>query len=247
MTRRAAVWVIDDDRSMRWVLQRGLGQAGLHVVTFESADGVLEKLAEGPPAAILCDIRMPGMDGLTLLMGIAARYPSLPVIIMTAYSDLDSAVAAYQGGAFEYLPKPFDLDEAVALVTRAVDSLSAPAVDVSADEGQTLSEIIGSAPAMQEVFRAIGRLSRSHMTVLVTGESGTGKELVARALHRHSPRSARPPTRATIVSSVAPPISRLRLARTVTRALTFSWIPSLATASSDVRPESRAGQSMTFG
>jgi two-component system nitrogen regulation response regulator GlnG len=192
MNGEAVVWVIDDDRSMRWVLQRGFTQAGLQVVTFDSADGVMEKLGEGPPDAILCDIRMPGMDGLTLLMGIAARYPSLPVIIMTAYSDLDSAVAAYRGGAFEYLPKPFDLDEAVALVTRAVASVGSDVIVASGSRAQTVSEIIGSAPAMQEVFRAIGRLSRSHMTVLVTGESGTGKELVARALHRHSPRSARP-------------------------------------------------------
>ena len=189
MTGQPVVWVIDDDRSMRWVLQRGFAQAGLRVVTFESAEGVMEKLGEGAPDVILCDVRMPGMDGLTLLMGIAARYPSLPVIIMTAYSDLDSAVAAYQGGAFEYLPKPFDLDEAVALVTRAVKCAESHVIDVSGDGAHSVSEIIGSAPAMQEVFRAIGRLSRSHMTVLVTGESGTGKELVARALHRHSPRS----------------------------------------------------------
>lgn len=184
------VWVIDDDRAIRWVLEKALSQAGLEITCFERADAVLHKLEQQPPAAIITDIRMPGMDGLGLLDHLNQQYPHIPVIIMTAYSDLDSAVSAYQGGAFEYLPKPFDVDEAVELVQRALN-----------ERAQTLEnktellqqpEIIGSAPAMQEVFRAIGRLSRSNITVLITGESGTGKELVAHALHRHSPRAKHP-------------------------------------------------------
>ncbi|RMD70656.1 MAG: nitrogen regulation protein NR(I) [Gammaproteobacteria bacterium] len=184
------IWIIDDDRSIRWVLEKTLRKEGMEVVPFSSAEGVMEALERQAPDAIITDIRMPGMGGLELLRTIQARHPKLPVIIITAHSDLDSAVAAYQGGAFEYLPKPFDVDEVVDLVQRAIQQRR--------DEpksGESLiaaPEIIGEAPAMQEVFRAIGRLSRSHINVLITGESGTGKELVARALHRHSPRAHKP-------------------------------------------------------
>ncbi len=184
------IWVIDDDRSIRWVLEKALTRAQMGVTTFENANGVIDKLAQQTPDAILADIRMPGMNGLELLEGIHTSYPELPVIIMTAHSDLDSAVSAYQGGAFEYLPKPFDVDDAIELVQHAVDQQqrtsksSKPKSDSSHP-----SEIIGEAPAMQEVFRAIGRLSRSNVTVLINGETGTGKELVAAALHRHSPRA----------------------------------------------------------
>lgn len=197
MTKAAKIWVIDDDRSIRWVLEKALQQAGMEVVSFSGATGVLDALARGRPDALLTDIRMPGVDGLELLREIQGQYPDLPVIIMTAHSDLDSAIQSYQGGAFEYLPKPFDVDEAVALVRRALaharearaaldnQSATAPA-DIQTDG------LIGEAPAMQEVFRTIGRLSQSHITVLINGASGTGKELVAQALHRHSPRRAAP-------------------------------------------------------
>jgi two-component system nitrogen regulation response regulator GlnG len=186
------IYVIDDDRSIRWVLERALQAEDLPVVSFASADDALDAIDKSEPAVIVTDIRMPGMDGLELLDRINTRYPQLPVIIMTAHSDLDSAVSAFKGGAFEYLPKPFDVDDAVALVSRALDArLQQPAaVAGSAEEGTP--EIIGKAPAMQEVFRAIGRLSHSNATVLINGESGTGKELVALALHRHSARSDKP-------------------------------------------------------
>ncbi len=190
----AQVWVIDDDRSIRWVLERALTQAGMAVTVFENGAEAMARLSVEQPNVVVSDIRMPEMDGLSLLENISARHPQLPVIIMTAYSDLESTVSAYQGGAFEYLPKPFDVDEAVALVRRAFGrhgketEWSAPADDTASAVGG----IVGSAPAMQEVFRAIGRLSRSNITVLITGESGTGKELVARALHRHSPRTNAP-------------------------------------------------------
>jgi two-component system nitrogen regulation response regulator GlnG len=186
------VWVIDDDRSIRWVLEKALVQEGMDVTGFSSGTSVLQRLAEHRPDAIVSDIRMPEIDGLDLLKRISAKHPGLPVIIMTAYSDLDSAVAAYQGGAFEYLPKPFDVDDAVDLVRRAVGHVRGKAAEAVVPSQSPDREIIGSAPAMQEVFRAIGRLSRSNITVLITGESGTGKELVARALHRHSPRAERP-------------------------------------------------------
>lgn len=189
MTSRAEIWVIDDDRSIRWVLERALVQEGMHVTSFDNGYGIVEKLATARPDAIISDIRMPGVDGLKLLEAISGICPGLPVIIMTAYSDLDSAVAAYHGGAFEYLPKPFDVDEAVDLVRRAIVHNRTQELGSSSDSLRPAQEIIGSAPAMQEVFRAIGRLSRSNVTVLITGESGTGKELVARALHRHSPRA----------------------------------------------------------
>ncbi|MCV6637917.1 nitrogen regulation protein NR(I) [Candidatus Albibeggiatoa sp. nov. NOAA] len=185
------VWVIDDDKSIRWVLKKALEKAEIPVVAFENANVVLSMLDEYQPNTIITDIRMPGMDGLRLLERINQLYPDISVIIMTAYSDLDSAVAAYQGGAFEYLPKPFDVDEAIDLIRRAMQR-SASQDSQSDVETIKPSEIIGSAPAMQEVFRAIGRLSRSHITVLITGESGTGKELVAHALHKHSPRAKKP-------------------------------------------------------
>lgn len=193
MNRQPEVWIIDDDRSIRWVLEKALSQATIATHSFETADKALVRLKRERPDVIITDIRMPGTDGLALLDQVQHYDPTLPVIIMTAYADLDRAVAAYQGGAFEYLPKPFDVDEAVAIVRRALaksDESLLPAV--GAEAPRVSAEIIGAAPAMQEVFRAIGRLSKSNMTVLLTGESGTGKELVARALHKHSPRAAKP-------------------------------------------------------
>ena len=185
------VWIIDDDRSIRWVLEKALGREGIPCRSFGSADEALSELDRGAaPRALVSDIRMPGTSGLDLLKTVKIRFPDLPVIIMTAYSDLDSAVAAFQGGAFEYLPKPFDVDQAVTLVRRAVEK-SAPQEE-NAETALLTPEILGHAASMQEVFRAIGRLSQSHATVLINGESGTGKELVARALHRHSPRRDAP-------------------------------------------------------
>jgi two-component system nitrogen regulation response regulator GlnG len=185
-----AVWVVDDDRSIRWVLEKALAREGIPFKTFSSAYEVLQALSVSQPQVLVSDIRMPGESGLTLLNKVKERFPQMPVIIMTAYSDLDSAVAAFQGGAFEYLPKPFDVDHAIALIRRATAETPAAASTVA--DGSDTPEILGQAPAMQEVFRAIGRLSQSSATVLITGESGTGKELVARALHRHSPRAAGP-------------------------------------------------------
>lgn len=192
MSVSASVWIVDDDRSIRWVLDKALSSAGLETEVFESGDSLLRRLMREQPDVVISDIRMPGIDGLEMLSQIQKDYPHIPTIIMTAHSDLDSAVASYQGGAFEYLPKPFDVDEAVSLVRRAVEHAEEQReqVGVSADEDST--EIIGEAPAMQEVFRAIGRLSHSNITVLINGESGTGKELVADALHRHSPRAFKP-------------------------------------------------------
>lgn len=187
------VWIVDDDHAIRWVLERALAHDEIKTRSFDQADKVIERLRSAEPNAIITDIRMPGTDGLALLEHVNQHYPHLPVIVMTAYADLDRAVAAFQGGAFEYLPKPFDVDDAVAIVRRAVKNApQLAAVDPPGAPPAAVSEIIGSAPAMQEVFRAIGRLSKSNMTVLLTGESGTGKELVARALHRHSPRADRP-------------------------------------------------------
>jgi len=185
------VWIVDDDRSIRWVLEKALARAHIRSASFASADEALQKLAAGEaPRVLVSDIRMPGASGLDLLREAKQRHPDLPVIIMTAYSDLDSAVSAFQGGAFEYLPKPFDVDQAVALVSRALEQ---GAHQTGAPTAESLApEILGQAPAMQEVFRAIGRLSQSHATVLINGESGAGKELVARALHRHSPRKDGP-------------------------------------------------------
>ncbi len=188
MTDMRHVWIIDDDDSIRFVLQKALENAGMLVTSFENADPVLDELKQGEPDTIITDIRMPGMDGLELLSNLSDLYPDLPVIIMTAHTDLDSAVSAYQGGAFEYLPKPFDIDVAVELAQRASDRHK----ERLNEDTQTISdtpEIIGEAPAMQEVFRAIGRLSKSNINVLITGESGTGKELVALSLHKHSPRA----------------------------------------------------------
>ncbi len=187
-----SVWVVDDDKSIRWVLEKALAKADMDVKSFASASGLLETLERGQPDALITDVRMPGMDGFELLKRVQQRYPELPVIIITAHSDLDSAVTAYKGGAFEYLPKPFDVGEAVELTRRAVEHSRSAKVSAGADIAGEVSEIIGEAPAMQEVFRAIGRLSRSNITVLINGESGTGKELVAHALHRHSPRAGKP-------------------------------------------------------
>jgi len=192
MDIQAKIWVIDDDRSIRWVLERALKQANMDVRSFENADDAIHALERMQPDAVITDIRMPGTSGLELLAQIAERSPQLPVIIMTAHSDLDSAVSAYQGGAFEYLPKPFDVDEAVELARRAVAHRRDQQQGPESEQTRVVPEIIGAAPSMQEVFRAIGRLSRSNITVLINGESGTGKELVAHALHRHSPRAARP-------------------------------------------------------
>jgi len=184
------VWVVDDDRSIRWVLEKALAREGIPHQTFSSAFEVRQALALAEPQVLVSDIRMPGESGLALLAELKERHPHMPIIIMTAYSDLDSAVAAFQGGAFEYLPKPFDIDHALALIRRAaIETRHVPAV---VSNGADAPEILGQAPAMQEVFRAIGRLAQSTATVLITGESGTGKELVARALHRHSPRAAGP-------------------------------------------------------
>ncbi|HEX9181289.1 MAG TPA: nitrogen regulation protein NR(I) [Burkholderiales bacterium] len=184
------VWIIDDDRSIRWVFEKALAREGIPFKAFGSAEEALGALDSTPPQVVVSDIRMPGTSGLDLLSLLRERQPDLPVIVMTAYSDLESAVAAFQGGAFEYLPKPFDVDHAVELIRRAVDeSMRGEQVPEAAE---ATPEILGQAQSMQEVFRAIGRLAQSHATVLITGESGTGKELVARALHRHSPRAAKP-------------------------------------------------------
>jgi two-component system nitrogen regulation response regulator GlnG len=189
MSKPLDVWLVDDDASIRWVLERALRQGGLLPRSFEQADGAIAALAHGLPDVLITDIRMPGTGGLKLLERVRRDHPALPVIVMTAHSDLDSAVAAYQGGAFEYLPKPFDIDEAVALVRRAATQGTGGRAEILP---AAIPGILGHAPVMQDVFRAIGRLSRSSLSVLVMGESGTGKELVARALHRHSPRAAGP-------------------------------------------------------
>ncbi|MAM56849.1 MAG: nitrogen regulation protein NR(I) [Salinicola sp.] len=191
MTEVARIAIVDDDRAIRWVLERALAQPDLEVQSFERADAALEAIERQPPDVLLTDIRMPGLDGLDLMARVREMHPDLPVIVMTAHSDLDSAVASYQGGAFEYLPKPFDVDDALALVRRGVAHARERRSPAAMPEGLS-AEIIGEAPAMQEVFRAIGRLSQSHITVLINGESGTGKERVAQALHQHSPRSGHP-------------------------------------------------------
>ena len=183
------VWIIDDDKSIRWVIEKSLSREGIAFRSFSAAQDALDALADSAPQAVISDIRMPGASGLEFMQQLKSKLPTTPVIIMTAYSDLESAVAAFQGGAFEYLPKPFDVDHAVELIRRALDESvrKSPSEDIAGN----VPEILGSAPTMQEVFRAIGRLSQSHATVLITGESGTGKELVALALHRHSPRAAK--------------------------------------------------------
>ena len=184
------IWIIDDDKSIRWVFEKALARTEMEFKTFSSTPEALNALDDETPQVIVSDIRMPNGSGLDFLQVVKQRLPDVPVIIMTAYSDLESAVAAFQGGAFEYLAKPFDVDQAIEVIRRAVDESRHQAPEVSAVE--ETPEIIGQAPAMQEVFRAIGRLSRSHATVLINGESGTGKELVASALHRHSPRADKP-------------------------------------------------------
>jgi two-component system nitrogen regulation response regulator GlnG len=184
------VWIVDDDRSIRWVIEKALSREGIAYDSFASAQEALDALSDGAPEVLVSDIRMPGRSGLELLQVVKQRHPAVPVIVMTAYSDLDSAVSAFQGGAFEYLPKPFDVDQAVELIRRALDESRREAHVADNDSFQ--QEILGQAPAMQEVFRAIGRLSQSSATVLITGESGTGKELVARALHRHGARGPKP-------------------------------------------------------
>ena len=188
-----SVWIVDDDSSIRWVLQKALQAANIGCLSFENPQDLLLQLQSGQaPEVIISDIRMPQMDGMTLLNEVHVSHPMLPVIIMTAHSDLDSAVNAYQKGAFEYLPKPFDIDEAVTLTQRALAHAREQSRTQQAVPDESQTEIIGEAPAMQEVFRAIGRLSRSSISVLINGQSGTGKELVAHALHRHSPRSSNP-------------------------------------------------------
>jgi two-component system nitrogen regulation response regulator GlnG len=187
------VWIVDDDSSIRWVLEKAFANANISSASFESAKNLLVALNHGQPEVIISDIRMPDIDGMTLLNSISKDHPNIPVIIMTAHSDLDSAVSAYQGGAFEYLPKPFDMDEAVTLTKRALShALEQNAKRQKNDSTPLTAGLIGEAPAMQEVFRTIGRLSRSSISVLINGESGTGKELVAHALHSHSPRSNAP-------------------------------------------------------
>jgi len=184
------IWIVDDDESIRWVLEKALARENLATKSFANARDAITALEYETPQVLVSDIRMPGASGLELLQTVKSRFPGLPVIIITAFSDLDSAVAAFQGGAFEYLAKPFDIDKAVELIRRALDeSLRETSIESGPSE---TPEILGQAPAMQEVFRAIGRLSQSNVTVLITGESGTGKELVARALHKHSPRAAQP-------------------------------------------------------
>jgi two-component system nitrogen regulation response regulator GlnG len=188
MSKTNYVWIVDDDKSIRWVLERALTRSGIDVDVFTNAEELLEALSHSIPDVIISDIRMPGMDGLEMLSTIIAKHPKLPVIVTTAHSDLDNAVSSYQGGAFEYLPKPFDIDEAVAMTRRALAHAEENQISTTAKYEEETTEMIGQAPAMQEVFRAIGRLSQSNINVLINGESGTGKELVAKALHRHSPR-----------------------------------------------------------
>ena len=189
-SRPIRVWVVDDDQSVRWVLEKAFKQADMETRVFERAEHLLEAIADSAPDVLITDVRMPGMSGIALLERLHDTEPGLPIIVITAHSDLENAVAAYKGGAFEYLPKPFDIDEAVELVRKAA-RINGHADDEPTATG-AIASMIGQAPAMQEVFRSIGRLSGSSMTVLITGESGTGKELVAKALHDHSPRAAKP-------------------------------------------------------
>ena len=186
------VWVVDDDQSVRWVLEKALRQADMCPRSFERGEHLLDAIEKETPDVLITDVRMPGMDGLALLDRLSRICPDLPVIVVTAHSDLENAVAAYQGGAFEYLPKPFDIDEAIELVRKAARQHGHVLPRDTTGDTTKIPSLIGQAPAMQEVFRSIGRLARSSMTVLITGESGTGKELVARALHQHSPRASKP-------------------------------------------------------
>ena len=192
MSTANRVWVADDEKSIRWVLDKALSKEGISVTCFESAEALLTEIDSGQPDVVVSDIRMGGMDGLALLSRLREQHPDVPVIVMTAHSDLDSAVASIQGGAFEYIPKPFEVDEAVSIVKRALIEHTRATSDPATPSQQQPAEIIGKAPAMQEVFRAIGRLSKSNVTVLINGQSGTGKELVANALHRHSMRKDGP-------------------------------------------------------
>ncbi|MDH3338240.1 MAG: nitrogen regulation protein NR(I) [Gammaproteobacteria bacterium] len=189
--QRLDVWVVDDDQSVRWVLEKALQQANMESRSFERAEHLLEAIAHREPDVLITDVRMPGMSGITLLERLRTSCPLLPIIVITAHSDLENAVAAYKGGAFEYLPKPFDVDEAIELVKKAAQQ-NERAPNAAQQVTKEIQSLIGQAPAMQEVFRSIGRLAGSSMTVLITGESGTGKELIARALHEHSPRANKP-------------------------------------------------------
>jgi len=188
MTENRKVWIVDDDKSIRWVLEKALTKEDVSITSFADPRLVLEQIQHETPDVIISDIRMPGLDGIKLLEEIKQQSPNVPVIIMTAYSDLDRAVSAFREGAFEYLSKPFDVDEVINLVKKAIQEKDADESTKKVTNIKNVDEIIGSASAMQEVFRAIARLSNSNLTVLITGESGTGKELVASALHRHSPR-----------------------------------------------------------
>lgn len=193
MADTGQVWIVDDDKSIRWVLEKALDKAAIRSRSFANGSPLLEELNREQPDALITDIRMPGIDGLQLLKKVQLSHPDLPVIVMTAHSDLESAVSAFHGGAFEYLPKPFDINEVVEVVRRAcAHSKQNQKSEQEHENTESTPEIIGAAPAMQEVFRAIGRLARSHITVMINGESGTGKELVAKALHRHSPRANNP-------------------------------------------------------
>ena len=194
MTNSSQVWITEDDKSIRWVIEKALNKNNIVTRSFSTAAELLNALENDTPDVLLSDIRMPGMDGFQLLKKLQHTHPALPVIIMTAHSDLESAVSAFHGGAFEYLPKPFDIEEMLAVVQRAClhnkqQTNNTPKLN---NDNDVTPEIIGEAPAMQEVFRAIGRLARSHITVLINGQSGTGKELVAKSLHRHSPRAKKP-------------------------------------------------------
>ena len=192
MHRTAKVWVVDDDSSIRWVLERALNQAGIENESFADGDLLLERMNSEQPDVIISDIRMPGTDGLQLLSLISEKHPELPVIITTAHSDLDSAVASYQRGAFEYLPKPFDLDEVIAITERALAQAREKRGELPEAQEVPQTEIIGEDPAMQEVFRAIGRLAQSNITVLINGESGTGKGVIAELIHYYSKRRDKP-------------------------------------------------------
>ena len=192
MAKSNHVWIVDDDKSIRWVLEKALSRSGIQVDIFSDAESLLSEINSSVPEVSKSAIRMPGMDGLEMLSKIVEKHPKLPVIVTTAHSDLDNAVSSYQGGAFEYLPKPFDIDEAVAMTRRALEHVDENRISTTTATSEEATDMIGKAPAMQEVFRAIGRLSQSNINVLINGESGTGKELVAKALHRHSPRKDNP-------------------------------------------------------
>ncbi len=191
MTTSHTIWIVDDEKSIRWVLEKALRQDNWQVSSFESGDRMLEQLQHTRPDLLITDIRMPGIDGIELLKEVQAKYPDLPVIVMTAHSDLDSAVASIQSGAFEYLPKPFEVDEVVSIVTRALAHQGKHQVSPASPVTRNGTAIIGQAPAMQEIFRAIGRLGKANVTVLISGQSGTGKEGIAQALHKHSTRAAK--------------------------------------------------------